>query len=324
MKYAEFGTQIGTKLAEFGSSVAFEKLTFSPITPAEGRMLAVDGGNAELFSSPTLSIQLLRFAAVEWNGRFRRQREEWELVLRKLPEGYCAELTPLSGSKAFPVRELLFADSEQVLIDGGFRGNLNRLAKIVRRVGELQFARAVAQELPKELPIVLDGNLQAGSAAVEDALTALAAEHHVIGFAKTADLFTDNGMPATAAMATLAACGNAGECWVTSPAAVLRLWRTIELRFAKLHQKSAHRFRVDTIAGQNSDSAFATLAAASSDPVFFGYPYPLIAADQLARVSNEEQEQRTMLLIVRAGKGYGALKGMANALNAHTILDRIR
>lgn len=298
-----------------------DELQFTPIAPQRAPLLCVDSGSAELIVSPSCAIQVIRIAAVHWHEQCQRFREEWLLVLVKTPEGYRAELTPRSSTAhAFPQRTLAFSESEQVLLDGGFRGSISRLGGLVRKLGELQYAKHCAQQFP--VILVLDGNLQANSAMVEEALLQLVDAHPVVGFAKTADLFTAEGFNATAAVAEMAAQRGIGGCWYTNALATMRTARNIAFCFAKLHVRAQYVFRIDAL--QHDSRIMAALAAASSDPVFFGYPYPLIAADQLARIGNEEREQLTMELIARSGEGYTMLRQAMHAIDAHSVLDRIR
>ena len=302
-----------------------DKIEFHPITPAPGPLLAIDGGNAELLTTPTVSVQLLRFGAVRWTGKAERIREEWMTVITGNADTYHATLTPLRGEHAFSTRTFDFTMAEQALLDGGLRGNLGRLGNVIRKVGELQFA---AHLVAQGDLVVFDGNLQSTSAAVEHARNALLTKANaltatVVGFAKTADLSTPTGYPMTAAVRTLAE-QYALQQWYTAPTEVLHSSVSINIHFAKLHPQAQHVFRIDSVDSGTFAAAVSRLAAVSADPVFFGYPYPLIVADQLARVSNEEKEGLMMEFIARAGSQYPTLRVATNALNAHGILDRIR
>ncbi|HLC66132.1 MAG TPA: DNA double-strand break repair nuclease NurA [Candidatus Nanoarchaeia archaeon] len=304
-----------------GAQIA-ETLTFTPITPKAQPLICVDGGSAEIVTTPTFSLQLVRIAAVYSDGSFTRMREEWMLAVKKTPEGYSAILTPHSATAhAFPQKELVLSDSEQVLLDGGFRGNISRLGAIIRRLGELEYARHVAEHYP-DAAVVLDGSLQTNNPLVETAMLHLVDAHPTVGVCKTADLFTISGHTATAAMQALAREQRIEGCYSTNALAVLRTARNISVRFARLHPHARYLFRIDAI-GDHPELVSA-LAATSTDPVFFGYPYPLIVADQLARVSHEEQDQRRTELLARNHHRYPSLREAMHAIDAHRVLDRIR
>ena len=65
------------------------------------------------------------------------------------------------------------------------------------------------------------------------------------------------------------------------------------------------------------------LAAHSTDPLFLGYPYPLIWTDKNARISNHEAAMLKTQLLARLGKDVNNIKKYLNAANAHDVLDSI-
>jgi hypothetical protein len=64
------------------------------------------------------------------------------------------------------------------------------------------------------------------------------------------------------------------------------------------------------------------LIPCSQDALFPGYPYGLIFADQMARISNEEKKSLKMSFLLRK-ENQDVLKYLNN-LNAHEILDNLR
>jgi NurA-like 5'-3' nuclease len=93
--------------------------------------------------------------------------------------------------------------------------------------------------------------------------------------------------------------------------------------FVKLHEKSRHVFRFE-IFNEQKMKATETINEISSnciDPIFLGYPYGLVEADRIARVSNQEKESlKTMLLVKLKNRN---IERYLNSSNAHTILDKI-
>lgn len=81
-------------------------------------------------------------------------------------------------------------------------------------------------------------------------------------------------------------------------------------------------FRVENKSSLSDEEAFSSLVPWSQDPVFIGYPYPLILADQLARVSNEERSALRIRLKATAGKRWEELS--QGIQDAHDILDKIQ
>lgn len=68
---------------------------------------------------------------------------------------------------------------------------------------------------------------------------------------------------------------------------------------------------------------FPKLAYLSRDLVFPGYPYGLIMADRLARVSDNETSYLYCMFESKAGKEWQNINHGIRALNAHTILDNV-
>ena len=65
------------------------------------------------------------------------------------------------------------------------------------------------------------------------------------------------------------------------------------------------------------------LSLNAKDPVFIGYPYGLVEADKLARISNQEADLLKTQLMVSFGKDWKKVKNSLNSMNAHQILDNI-
>ncbi|MBI2146708.1 hypothetical protein HYU22_05200 [Candidatus Woesearchaeota archaeon] len=82
----------------------------------------------------------------------------------------------------------------------------------------------------------------------------------------------------------------------------------------KLHPQATHVFRF-----QGNGGILPSLVANSSDPLFLGYPYGLIMADKLARVSNAERNSLRMSLLLR--KENREIAEYLSTMNAHEILD---
>lgn len=81
-------------------------------------------------------------------------------------------------------------------------------------------------------------------------------------------------------------------------------------------------FRAENKSELSNQEAFVHLVPWSQDPVFLGYPYPLILADQLARVSNDERSALRIRLKATAGERWEKLS--QGIQDAHDILDNIQ
>ncbi|MBI1970504.1 hypothetical protein HYS47_02050 [Candidatus Woesearchaeota archaeon] len=126
-----------------------------------------------------------------------------------------------------------------------------------------------------------------------------------------------------------------------------------DLCFVKWHQASKHVFRVDLwFPSHNSydapsegnsgiasgivsinhvsdhisqvQTALSSLLWNAADPLFPGYPYGLLEADQFARVSHEEQQYYQVVLSSLLSKDAPSVEMWGAATNAHSILDTTR
>lgn len=90
----------------------------------------------------------------------------------------------------------------------------------------------------------------------------------------------------------------------------------------KLHPSSEHIFRLQLPELENLDvkKLLGVLASNARDPVFPGYPYGLVVADQKARVSDAEKEYMKSKLMHKLGK---ELRLSMASLNSHEWLDSI-
>jgi hypothetical protein len=89
--------------------------------------------------------------------------------------------------------------------------------------------------------------------------------------------------------------------------------------FVRLHARSQHVFRLDA-APDAMLRAAALLASHAADAGFPGYPYGLVAADRLARVSRQESEQQKALFLATSGR---ELQAAIAGKDAHGVLDRL-
>ena len=172
---------------------------------------------------------------------------------------------------------------------------------------ELRLATELAQE--SDL-VVLDGMLSPSFTGEEEALRALMGKGTpVCGLSKTTRLFTETGNSAAVVLGSKAPAG----CWLYHIGE--------ESYLTQLHPASQHVFRLDLTA--QPVRVGVSLVEQANDPVFPGYPYGLIDADKLARISNQEAEYLKTSFIAKAGKDLKQLKKYMHTVNAHAVLDSI-
>ena len=97
------------------------------------------------------------------------------------------------------------------------------------------------------------------------------------------------------------------------------------MHIVKLNKNSRYIFKLE-IFNKNKyeiNEIMSILKNNSKDPVFLGYPYGLIEADQFARISNKEKDYLKTIFLAKLGKDNDKIAQYLNTLNAHNVLDSI-
>jgi len=97
----------------------------------------------------------------------------------------------------------------------------------------------------------------------------------------------------------------------------------LDTSFVKLNNNAKHVFRLDMNDPTKREELNGILKKQSNDPVFPGYPYGLLEADRLARVSKKEQEYLRTKFMTKFGKSWRNVKTYLRTKDAHEILDSI-
>jgi len=307
------------EIIDFISQKKFSQIpenAFFKIEPKEGNILFVDGGNAELISTPNFSLNFIRTAGVVFNGKektkisvaefyvlFYLERKEDKIIVN-------TKIIPVKGDLNLDEKEFIFYFMQQ---------EFSFFSDIVRRISEINLASQMAKSLGSKTLIVLDGTLEAKSEIEKSAIEKLRNFARVnainlCALSKTTSALSYNGE----SLAFLILKSAPKErCY-----AQLADYENIKTFFLKLHPKSSYIFRCDLFP-ETSSEIFSNLAFISNDAVFLGYPYGLIEADKIARVSNREKEILRVEFAARAGKKWADFEEMEKSLNAHKILDSI-
>ncbi len=310
------------------------------------RACFVDGGNAPVFESPEARVEYIRVYATVYDGKERQAtaKEEGLLLARTIVIG-GKEAIELIGYPPLDF-SLTLPDDAAGLAFGKERVALGTAAGVARFLLECRFLTRVGEEHGCSL-LVRDGSLLRNNAYEERALQELfATGKNVAGLSKT-NTKLEAGRSVTA---TLLAAGP-GDPWLVP----LEREERILVGVVKLHRRSEYAFRLDSKAADSSQSAgngdrdaadssqsaadgnrnaarsaqnpslavAAYLASLSSDPVFPGYPYPLIEADRMARVTNRELDALKMRFRAEAGTKWEELERLSHGSDAHGVLDRI-
>ncbi|MFH1181704.1 MAG: DNA double-strand break repair nuclease NurA [Candidatus Woesearchaeota archaeon] len=301
-------------------ALPFSREYFRAVKAASGDAVFVDGGNAELVESPTDSLQFIRTAAVKFSGKKRlwmMKSEFYAKTTTAISGNDAVYSTRIENAKGGLVSEIKMS---AVAISEGGRMQASKMGNIARRVLELKMA-ADAAEKEKNAVIVLDGTLEAVFEGEDRHLQQLydAAEKNgniVVAVAKTNTVLATDGRLFAE---TLEKNQPAGAWRYGNVAEVTSDRHRAELEFVKLHEKSRHIFRLEVYKKQanEAEKAVNMLAMTANDVTFPGYPYGLIIADRIARVSESDAEY----LKARNIESEKMFKHGIRALNAHEILD---
>ncbi len=292
------------------------------------RIAFVDGGSAEILGSANFSLNLIRvsYAIYQGGGKIISKKFEILAFIRSVSLGneihYSASF--FKTSESLDMQDISFSSFDYTLMMGANRAEITGVANAVRRFSELKLAKIISDGRLADI-IVLDGNLQSTLTNENNYLNELYAScsaNNVIlsAISKTNSLFTDNGNLLSVVLGDISKLPS----WIYHPVAdISNVSHKAEMFFVKLHDKSKYIFRFEIFNAQKerAEETISAIAGNCIDPIFIGYPYGLVEADRLARVSNREKESLRMMFLVKL-KGKGIEKFL-NAGNAHQILDRI-
>ncbi len=306
--------------------LSFREEYFQPLvsSPSQKITYFVDGGNAEILQTPDYCLQFLRFACVGFqNGKrvFQKKREGYVLAASLQQDyGMCITLKGYGDLAAVSLPSFSLDDSR--LGDLSLRTKLNRAIEIFRALHEIQFAHDLAASVfSTDTVLVFDRALlpwHLDEQTAFETLYASAEQKNIIicGLNKTTSLLCNTG---ESVVSHLASFGKR-KSWLYYPVfSSYDLKHNAVLSFVRLHPRSQHIFRFEmcaSFADKVMDVA-SLLASQSTDGAFLGYPYGLIASDQLARISNREKEALQTLFFAHTGEERFSVV----ALNAHGILD---
>ncbi len=305
---------------------------------SESAIAFVDGGNAEVVKTPAAELHRIRTAVIfTYSNKMAKARQKEGYLLARAVVGsngkvsceaefFESSLDKISdGGSAIKIESNELADA---IPENDTSAALGKAAGDIRRLCEIAAAKWAAKELGKnktaEKLVVLDGTLEAFTETERKEILQLIAEakesNAAVGaLAKTCSLLTTSGDSVIAATENIAkesgylclANGKTGK-------------HNAAVAVARLNSNSSHLFRVES-AGDVKE-LLSALKSQSNDLAFPGYPYGLIMADRLARISNNESEllKTKITAMAAASSKLKMLISHAKSLDAHGVLDRMQ
>ena len=302
---------------------------FHEIRKPTGEKIAfIDGGNAEIIGSSNFSLNLIRACHVIYqnNKKIASKKSEMLAFVKAINENseihYKTEFFNLNNS--LKMDAISFSSLDNTIMHGVNRAEISAVANAARRFAELRMAKFAADNKLADI-IVLDGNLQCtltNEIKYMDELHSSCVSNNVIlcALSKTSSLFADNGDLLSAVLSRLSSLSS----WFYHPIAdITNPGHRADIYFAKFNDKSKHIFRLEVSSMQKMEAAQAIseIAPNCRDPVFLGYPYGLVEADRIARISNQEKESLKTMMLVKLRNSN--IDKYLSAANAHEILDKI-
>ena len=309
----------------------------------------VDGGNLELIGAPNFSIQLNRVYSAKWHNdkRISSKRLEFfsatystSLMDNQIQYKTIFELDPNQTE----LRELLpkekdlsFSANDRTIMSGNQIADISRVSSIGRRFAEWTNANDLIEVLNENDILMIDGTLQTNFTNESTYLTNLrkkARNKGVIlcGLSKTSSLQTTTGLSLLGSIDRLAEENNIKREWYYPFAISRSTDHDVMIFIIKLSRNTDRifRFEVDRktfeeLKDLQINEIFSTIMRNSNDLSFIGYPYGLIDADNMARVSYDESDEYKGIItsiLSQSGASKEFLRHI-QAKDAHDILNMI-
>lgn len=271
-----------------------------------GAIIAIDGGSAPIVHTPHTCVTFARIISLHMTRDMKKQIKKREGFLVATTQGQETQgqdtlrtkvvFHPLTGG----AQELFTLNTEEIKTE---ESPVLAANGIGRRLLEWNLLKEIERDC--SALVLWDGSFTAHT--VPEAQSLREIKCSALGLSKTTTCTADHK--------TFFSAQPEG-CWK------VMVKQEPKVVFAHLHGKASHLFRFDVLG--DADERIDELVSWSKDPVFLGYPYPLVLADQLARVSNEERGALRTRFQATAGKAWKDIAEEETTINAHEILDKMQ
>lgn len=272
---------------------------FSNFEAKTGKSITfIDGGQAEIIAAGNFCLSLIRVVGITFKNNIKKQvKKEFYLFTKAIYKEDIYFESKIFGDKLIDEADLIVSSNDQTIKTGIERASITKITAIARRLAELSLALNSDSDY-----VLLDGTLEKTFLNEEKYLEKI--KDKVSALAKSSSLFTHSGNSPTILLNKL----GPNRTWCYS------LNNTTS--FVKLHSKAKHVLRFE-----GNKDILPHLIENSSDAIFLGYPYGLILADRLARVSNEEKNSLIMTFLLKEENK--EIVNYLNSSNSHEILDNL-
>lgn len=297
------------------SPIAIDKKNFHEIKEGNSlfELTFVDGGQAALFESAGFCIGFIRVAAITYskNKRISRDIDEFFVLIKEDDEEFIVKTFPNTNPSIKEFDGIRFDPEDETIRTGSERATCTRILPIIRRLAELKLASKFEN-------VILDGTLEA---RYPYELAFIKKLNNASALSKTCSLTTNHGLGMIDYLRNM----DDGSWYYTPVVVNNNKNHPAEIYFVKLNEKSDYIFRFEHKMGTvDAEVVLEILKKNSIDPVFLGYPYGLVDADNAARVSEQEKKMLQMQISTKLGKEWDKFSKMLKSMNAHEILDNIK
>lgn len=289
------------KIGEQTISIGIERFSLIPqatedetANDEKAELTFIDGGQAVLFEGAGFCIGFIRVAAITYenNKRISRDIQEFHVSVSTDGLAYNVKTFPKTRFDGMQFKE---TDPTQ---------SCSTMLSNIRRIAEL--ATAGRYKNP-----ILDGTLEIRYPFEKEFLEGIGSASAI---AKTCSLTTTKG---AGICDVLRAMRQGSWIYTLMPG---------KIYFVKLNEHSNYVFRFEDIGHTSAtlNAIISTLSLNSNDAVFRGYPYGLIDADHVARVSEQEKTMLQTKISTGLGHDWNRVRAMLTSLDAHSVLDNIK
>jgi hypothetical protein len=266
-------------------------------------MIFIDGGNNEIFSSPTFSLNIIKISAIIFENNIKKKILNYE----------CKIICKENEIKIFSKNDFNWKNKKLDFNE--------RTAEIYRRINEINLANILLEQYQNSA-IILDGSLnsQYNDINEKNMLNDLIknsknSNSEILGLIKTNREKNPNG---NTLFKEINVNSPLNKTWITE----IKEKNNVYYTYSKLHRNSEYIFKIEFTKKEKIKDIVSGLISNSSDPIFQGYPYGLILADKFAKVSKEELNFKKMKVnnLLDNNKN---LKIELNTLNIHDKIDNI-
>lgn len=288
------------------------------LRPSKRKIYAVDGGSSIIYDGGSRTIAKIKIASVGFSQEKKILEEVAESVVGSVMSNDCIQIKT-NPKNLFPNENLPLSKIDEV-------------QNTVRSAMEWQQLLELSKTCEEGSILLADSALTSTSKQDRKLLENLQKETKnkniiLMGVCKTSRLRTNTGRSLIGYLNQLSDKGS----WYYVPVFESENENYFGKTFiVKFHPKSRFCYRVDLeksvaqeLSNEKLKEIFGTVAYYASDPELIGYPYPLLKADKLARLREDEKLKGNQNVLMLSEKmGLSSIKFDENSNNMHEFLDK--